>query len=126
MDITPSPTEGRRLVEGYGDGHFIVSGTRYKGSLVVTPESVTPWPVTAFAEATPDSLGFLAEVEKPVELLLLGSGSAQAFLKPALRRAFKERLGVVVECMASGAACRTYNVLATEDRRVAAALIAVF
>ncbi len=125
MDITPAPTAGRNVVESYGDGHFTISGARHQGSLVVTPERILPWPVNDFAAATPESLGLLAVLETPVELLLLGCGVEQAFLRPALRQIFKDRLGLVVECMASGAACRTYNVLVSEDRRVAAALIAV-
>ncbi len=125
VDITPSATAGRQMIESYGAGHFTVSGIRHQGSLVVTPEAVRPWSVEDFAAATPESLAFLTDLENPVELLLLGSGETQGFLRPALRQAFKERLGLVVECMASGAACRTYNVLASEDRRVAAALIAV-
>ncbi len=125
MDITPNATAGRQIVESYGDGHFTISGTRHKGSLVVMPEAILPWPVVDFAAATPESLVFLRDLDVPVELLLLGSGETQVFLRPALRQAFKDRLGMTVECMASGAACRTYNVLASEDRRVAAALIAV-
>lgn len=125
MDITPRPSEGRQLIESYGEGRFMVSGTRHQGSLVVTPELVVPWPVADFAEATPESLAFLTELEEKVELLLLGCGERQVFFKPSMRQAFKDRLGMVVECMASGPACRTYNVLVTEDRRVAAALIAV-
>lgn len=125
MDITPSAAAGRQIVESYGDGHFTISGTRHQGSLVVTPELVLPWPVAVFEAATPESLAFLTDLEVAVELLLIGSGETQTFLRPALRQAFKDRLGIAVECMASGAACRTYNVLASEDRRVAAALIAV-
>ncbi|MEQ8655032.1 MAG: Mth938-like domain-containing protein [Kiloniellales bacterium] len=125
MDITPSATVGRQIVESYGDGHFTVSGQRHQGSLVVTPEVVLPWPVAEFAAATPESLAFLKHLEVPVDLLLLGCGETQVFLRPALRQAYKDLLGLTVECMASGAACRTYNVLASEDRRVAAALIAV-
>jgi len=113
------------VIESYGEGRFIVSGTGHKGSLIVTPECVLAWPVTNFAGATPESLAVLTQLAEPVELLLLGSGANQVFLRPALRQAFKDNLGLAVECMASGAACRTYNVLMNEGRRVAAALIAV-
>ncbi len=125
MDITPRLAAGKQVIESYGDGHFTVSGLRHEGSVLVTPERTLTWPVTDFELATPESLDFLKELEEPVEILLLGSGDSQAFLPPSRRQAFKDRLGVVVDCMSSGAACRTYNVLITEDRLVAAALIAV-
>jgi len=62
--------------------------------------------------------------EPPVEVLLVGCGSAMALIDPDLRDAARAR-GVALEPMDTGAACRTYNVLMAEDRRVAAALIAV-
>lgn len=125
MDITPRIAADRQIIESYGDGAFTVSGTRHQGSVVVTPERTFAWPVADFEAATPESLELLRGLAPGVELLLLGSGARQAFLPPARRQAFKDRLGLVVECMASGPACRTYNVLLTEERRVAAALIAV-
>jgi len=125
MDITPRIAPGRQVIESYGDGAFTVSGARHEGSVLVTPQRTLAWPVARFEEATPESLDLLKEADDGIELLLLGSGAQQAFLTPAHRQAIKERLGVVVECMASGPACRTYNVLMTEERRVAAALIAV-
>ncbi|MBC6405510.1 MAG: Mth938-like domain-containing protein [Rhodospirillales bacterium] len=125
MDIAPQTTPGRQVIESYGAGRFTVSGILYKGSSIVTPERVLAWPVTDFADATPESLAALTQLAEPVALLLLGSGAEQVFLRPALRQAFKDRLGLAVECMTSGAACRTYSVLMNEGRRVAAALIAV-
>ncbi|MEO1193127.1 MAG: Mth938-like domain-containing protein [Pseudomonadota bacterium] len=125
MDITPRVAEGRQIVESYGEGGFAISGQRYSGSVLVLPDRVQGWPVTELAAATPESLAALADLEEPVEVLLLGCGEKQLFLPPSARQAFKDKLGLVVECMATGAACRTYNILVTEDRRAAAALIAV-
>ena len=60
--------------------------------------------------------------EPPIEILLIGSGAAFELAPPALRQALGAR-SIALECMDTGAACRTYNVLMAEDRRVAAALI---
>ncbi len=125
MDITPRLAAGRQVIESYGEGHFTVSGMRHQGSVLVTPEQTFAWPVSDVGLVTPESLDQLKGLDEAVEILLLGSGASQTFLSPSRRQAFKDRLGLVVECMATGAACRTYNVLITEDRRVAAALIAV-
>ncbi|GAB5469445.1 MAG: Mth938-like domain-containing protein [Rhodospirillales bacterium] len=125
MDVTPRVAEGRQLIESYGNGGFTVSGLRHQGSILVLPDRTLAWPVADFEAATPESLGLLRDLEEPVEVLLLGCGPQQLFLPPARRQAFKDVLGLVVECMASGPACRTYNILATEDRRVAAAVMAV-
>jgi len=125
MDITPRVAADRQMIDSYGEGRFTVSGVRHEGSVLVTPSRTLAWPVTAFDQASPESLDLLKDLEESVEILLLGSGQTQAFLPPSQRQAFKDRFGLVVDCMATGAACRTYNVLITEDRLVAAALIAV-
>jgi uncharacterized protein len=59
-----------------------------------------------------------------VEVLLLGTGTRHEFVPPSLRRRLRDA-GIVIDTMDTGAACRTYNVLVAEDRRVAAALIAL-
>ena len=121
--------EGRQLVERYGGGGFQVSGTRHAGSVLVLPEATAPWAPKTMAEIDGDELvaavnALLPEDAAPIEVLLLGCGAELVPPKAALRQALKAA-GMVVEPMATGAACRTYNVLAAEDRRVAAALIAV-
>ena len=64
------------------------------------------------------------EAEPAVEILLIGTGSAMAPIPPALRALLRSR-GIGCDGMDTGAACRTYNVLLAEGRRVAAVLIAV-
>ena len=124
MDVTPLVPAGRQLVEGYGDGGFTISGVRWSGSVLVLPHRTAAWPVTALAEVTIASLReVLAEIPAP-EILVLGCGSRMGPVPRELRAALRAA-GTVVEPMDTGAACRTYNVLLTEDRRVAAALIGV-
>jgi uncharacterized protein len=71
-----------------------------------------------------DSLQPVIAASRQIEILLVGSGARFALLAPDVRRSLQER-GLSVDAMDTGAACRTYNILRAEGRRVAAALIAV-
>jgi uncharacterized protein len=124
MEITPSIPGDRQVIAGYGPGLFRISGTVYTGSVLVFPDRTVSWPVTALEGATPESLAAVCEAEPAVEVLLLGVGERNRPLPAGLRNALREA-GVVVDGMDTGAACRTYNVLMAEDRRVAAALVAL-
>lgn len=114
----------RKVVEGYGPGRFRVSGTVHEGSVLILPEQVHAWPVTALAEVTLDSLAAVIAPEADIELLLIGCGARMAMVPADLRTALRER-GIAIEAMDTGAAARTYNLLLSENRRVAAALIAL-
>ena len=105
---------------GYGDGFVMVNGRRHERNIVVMPEQLLPWGVAGFDALTEaDFQGFLA---LDLEILLLGTGPRQRFPHPRLTRALMEkRIGV--EAMDLQAACRTYNILMAEQRRVAAALL---
>jgi uncharacterized protein len=105
---------------GYGDGYVMVNGQRHEANLIVTPEQLLPWSAASFDALTEaDFQGFLA---LNLEILLLGTGPKQRFAHPRLTRALAaKRIGV--EAMDLQAACRTYNILMSEERRVAAALL---
>ncbi len=126
-DITPAIPAGRQLIHAYGDGGFRIGGAAHAGSVLVFAERVVPWPVAVLDEATPDTLAAIEATEPPVELLLLGTGGPAQPTRPAPEalRSWLREIGVALEVMDTGAACRTYNVLMAEDRRVAAALIAL-
>lgn len=124
MSLTPDDPAGRQAIEAYGDGGFRVSGSRYDGSLLVLPDEVVVWPVKEMADLVEPALRSIIERADRIEVLLLGCGPSIAFLKPDLRARLKEH-GIAVDLMDSGAACRTYNVLMGENRKVAAALIAI-
>ena len=123
-DITPLIASGGQLIESYGEGRFRIAGVVHAGSVLVFPESVEPWPVAEAAAVTMASLAPVTQQEPPPEILLVGCGKsfgpAPAELGAALRQ-----VGVALEWMDTGAACRTFNVLLGEERRVAATLIAV-
>ncbi|HEV8392045.1 MAG TPA: Mth938-like domain-containing protein [Dongiaceae bacterium] len=126
MDVTPLIPQGKQIIDGYGDGGFRISGQRIEGSVIVFPDRVTAWNVGEAGALNAGSLEAVAAAAHAgtVELLLIGTGARMTRIDGALRQALRAD-GVVVEAMDTGAACRTYNVLMAEGRRVAAALIAV-
>jgi uncharacterized protein len=124
MDVTPEVPEGKQVVQTYGDGRFTISGRVHEGSVLVFPDRVLGWPVTAFDEVTPESLQAVTERAGEVEVLLLGCGRHMELVTQALRQPIRD-CGIVIEPMDTGAAARTFNVLLMEERRVAAALLAV-
>jgi uncharacterized protein len=120
----PSAPRAPKLIERYGKGGFRVSGQTLTGSILVLNDRVESWPVADIAHLSVESLQPVIAAAPPIQILLLGCGPRIAFIAPPLRQALREA-GVVIDAMDTGAACRTYNVLLAEERRVAAALIAV-
>lgn len=118
-----APAE-RQLVQAYGNGNFRVSGVSYKGSVIILPQMTMEWAVNTYESITPTALEPLSRIDSSIELLLIGCGSSMRLPRDDIRNYLKE-LNIIPECMDTGAACRTYNVLVSEDRAVGAALIAV-
>jgi len=122
MDITPLTPKGRHIISAYGNGGFVINETSHKSNILILSDRVVSWQVDDWGAATMESLQPLLQM--PPEILLIGSGSQFMLLAPNLREWLRSQ-HIAVDVMDTGAACRTYNVLAGEDRRVAAALIAV-
>ncbi|HUC72044.1 MAG TPA: Mth938-like domain-containing protein [Stellaceae bacterium] len=121
MDLTPVVPAGRQVIERYGPSGFRVTGVIWRGSVLVFPDLTLPWAAVAPAAVTAESL--LPVVEHGgVQIVLLGLGSRMPTISRELRGALRQA-GISLEPMDTGAACRTYNLLVAEDRRVAAALI---
>ena len=116
---------GRHVIEGYGSGGFCFAGMSHKGSILALPSGISAWDASGPQDISIASLGpVFEEAAGAIEHLLVGTGPT---LVP-LERGLRERLraaGIVAEPMATGAAARTYAILLAEDRRVAAALLAV-
>jgi len=113
-------SEGQHLFSGHGPGYVAVNRVRYETSIVVTPTSLTTWGVTAFDALS--KADFAAVLALKPEVVIFGTGRAMRFPDPALGRELTAA-GIGLEVMDSGAACRTYNILAVEGRRVAAAIL---
>ena len=115
---------GRAPVDAYGNGGFRFADMSHRGSILALPSGIYAWPVERPDELSADTLKRVLDEAEGIEVLLVGTGADLVPLDPALRAALKER-GVASDPMGTGAAVRTFNVLLSEERAVAAALIAV-
>ena len=120
MKLNLEQAVGLYLFSGYGTGFVAVNHVRYEKCVVVSPKAVIDWQVSGFDALTVADFGFIERLRP--EILILGTGAAQRFPPPALARALAAT-GAGVEIMDSHAACRTYNILAAEGRRVVAAIL---
>jgi len=122
--MEPARFPGRAPIEAYGNGGFRFAEMSHRGSILALPSGIEAWAVAATAEITPQNLRRVIEEAPAIEILLVGTGDAMVPLSREARAAL-EAVGLVAELMATGAAVRTYNVLLSESRAVAAALVAV-
>ena len=124
LDITPAVPAGRQTIQRYGAGKFVVAGIEHRGPVLVFAEATVSWNVSDFAGVSAESLAPLLERAADTDIVLFGCGPSLMPVPLDIRDRLKAA-GVAVEPMDTGAACRTFNVLLGEDRRVAAALIPV-
>ena len=124
LDLSPVDFEGRNIIQSYGNGKFQISDKKYDHSVLVFPDQIIPWSPIDTSNLIVDDFKKVLTVGPIVELLLLGCGKTTWFLPLPLRDELKE-MGLVLEPMDTGAACRTFNVLLGENRRIAAALMLV-
>lgn len=117
MRINEVVFDGPPPIDGYGAGFFRVAGVVIEGPLALLPSGVVSW--TGLGDMGP----FLAEADR-IDVLFLGMGADIRALDPAMRAAI-EAAGIGVEIMATPPACRTYNVLLSEGRRIAAGLLPI-
>jgi uncharacterized protein len=110
-----------KLFTAHGTDHVMVNGERHDRSIVVLAEEVrNDWIVTNFDELSETHFSYFLAL-KP-DVLLLGTGATQRFPHPRLYRTLTDA-SIGLECMDTPAACRTYNILAAEGRRVIAAIL---
>jgi uncharacterized protein len=114
-------TPASNVISALGQDWIRIGETEHRQNLIVTPDAVvTGWAPAGFAELTEED--FAALLHYRPELVLLGTGATQRFPHPQLLQALAgARVGV--EAMDTRAACRTFNILVAEDRRVVAALV---
>ena len=115
-------------ITGYGAQGFAIQGQWHRTSLLLGSDgTLLHWPVqSAKGELAAADLALVLDLLRArsgyYELLIVGTGTRQLFLKPSLLRPFAER-ALPLECMSTPAACRTYNIVASEGRKVLAALL---
>lgn len=121
MKLHLTTAQNQNLITGYGADFIEINRKKYAQNLIVLADNIVgDWQVADFALLTEQSFDLLLEI-KP-EVVLLGTGEKHQFLHPKTYRKLTES-GIPLECMTTAAACRTYNILVSEGRNVAAALI---
>ncbi|MEW9580548.1 Mth938-like domain-containing protein [Paraburkholderia sp. DGU8] len=121
MKLHQDSSGALNTVTGYGADYVEINLVRHQGSILVLPDApVIPWPVSAFDQLSAEHFAML--IEAAPEVVVFGSGERLRFPHPRLTAALTgKRIGV--ETMDFKAACRTYNILMAEGRKVAAALL---
>jgi uncharacterized protein len=120
VKLHASRPSGVNTITGYGEGYVMVNGERRSSSVVVLPDRIEQWTARGFDSLTADDFQFVRELG--AEIVLLGTGARQRFPHPRLTAALAQA-GIGLEVMDLQAACRTYNILVAEERKVAAALL---
>jgi|SRR5690348_5130645 len=120
MKLHASGASGVNTITGYGEGYVMVNGQRRESSVVVLPDRLESWAAKSFDALTAEDFSFLGTLH--AEIVLLGTGPRQRFPHPRLTAALAQA-GIGLEVMDVQAACRTYNILVAEERKVAAALL---
>ena len=120
MKLHASNAGAANTITAYGDDYVKVNGEQRKESLIVTAEGVQPWSPRSFDTLSADDFQRLGELG--VEIVVLGTGPRQRFPNPRITAPLAQaRVGL--EVMDTKAACRTYNILVAEARKVALALV---
>ena len=121
MKLQSDPHSGANTITGYGDGYVEINKTPYAHAVVLSSDgAISEWSAQSFENLEAHHFSQLIDL-KP-ELILIGTGKRQRFPKPELLKALiSAKIGF--EIMDSQAACRTYNILVGEERKVLLALI---
>jgi len=115
---TPAP------IDAYGNGGFRFAGMSHRGSILCLPDGIWAWAVADIAALNEDVLAPVFQRAQGLDLFLLGGGRNPFVLPARLRQLFRAA-EISVDCLATGPAAQTYNILLSEGRRVGAGLIAV-
>lgn len=121
MKLHSTPTQQYQTITAYEKDSVEINAITYQYSLIVLPESKPErWSASSFEEL---NVVDFSQIEATVpDVVILGTGNKQRFVHPKLTASLAaKRIGV--ECMDNQAACRTYNILMAEGRKVALALI---
>jgi uncharacterized protein len=121
MKFTQQSTQGANLIRRYGADYIVIGEVEIRSSCIVSAATLTrDWPPRSVDELTSEHLAPLFALAP--EVVVLSTGAAQKFPRAALRAEFATRK-IGLEVMEIGAACRTYNVLVGEERKVLAAML---
>ena len=114
-------SDNKNLITGYDLNWVEVNQERHQTSLIITPNQLLlEWPVKTIAGIKENSFEAIESLN--IEIILLGTGNIQEHLEPKMLEFFSKK-NMAVECMNNQSACRTYNILANEERKVLLALM---
>ena len=114
-------SDNKNLITGYDSNWVEVNQERYHSSLIMTPNQLLlEWPVKSIKDIKENSFEAIESLN--VEIILLGTGNIQEHLQPRLIEYFSKK-NIAIESMNNQSACRTYNILANEERKVLLALM---
>lgn len=121
MKLHLTTAENNNLITACDTGFIEVNKQRYTHNLIVMPQNlIHDWQATSFSDLSNAHFRQIAELNP--EVVLLGTGATHLFLHPRHFQILTDK-GIALECMTTAAACRTYNILMSEGRTVAAALL---
>jgi uncharacterized protein len=124
LEIREAHFPGRAPIDAYGNGGFRFAEMAHTGNLMCLPSGIYAWDVEGPADIEPGAFARLVTEAQDIEILLIGTGADLVAISPDLRALFRQN-GISADSMNTGAAVRTFNVLLSENRAVAAALLAV-
>jgi uncharacterized protein len=124
QDITPTISKNKKIIDAYGNGGFKVASERFEDSIIILPDSVHKFEHSDIESATQKHLEPILSNAEDIEVLIVGCGKATEFLNAEIEKLLRSKK-ISIEYMDTGAAARTYNILLTEERKVAVVLIAV-
>ncbi len=114
-------SDNKNLITGYGLNWVEVNQVRHQSSLIVTPDQMLlEWSVKTIKDINENSFEAIKFLD--IEIILLGTGNTQEHLEPRLLEYFSKK-NIAIESMSNQSACRTYNILANEERKVLLALM---
>ncbi len=125
MDVTPLIRADQQVIQSYAGGVFKVSSVTFDKPVIVFPDETNIWEIPEIKSVSDlklEHFEVLIKQSNDIDVVLLGAGIKMEFLPRELKLSLKEN-GISIDIMDTGAACRTYNVLMAEGRRVACALL---
>ncbi|WP_417683926.1 Mth938-like domain-containing protein [Roseibium sp.] len=124
MQIRDAHFPGRAPIDAYGNGGFRFANMSHRGSLLCVPSGIYGWDPLTFDDLSIEAFERVLQETTDIEVLLVGTGVDLRPLPADLKQAFREA-GIISDSMSTGAAVRTFNVMLSEERAVATALLAV-
>ncbi|MBX5132561.1 hypothetical protein HJB79_21375 [Rhizobium lentis] len=124
IEIRAAHFPGRAPIDTYGNGGFRFADMSHRGSILCLPSGIYGWDMDVSEPLTPENFSRVLDEAADIEVLLVGTGTELRRLPDELKQVLKAR-GISSDPMSTGAAVRTFNIMLSEQRAVAAALIAV-